>query len=70
MTETRIDRGSTDTTTIYSEGGDLVFERTFDAPRELVWQAFTDPERVPYWWGPNGTTTKAPGSTSMPGGRR
>jgi uncharacterized protein YndB with AHSA1/START domain len=57
MTATRIDRGSTDTTTIYSEGGDLVFERTFDAPRDLVWKAFTDPERIPHWWGPNGTTT-------------
>jgi uncharacterized protein YndB with AHSA1/START domain len=54
---TRIDRGSTATTTIYSEGGDLVFERTFDAPRETVWQAFTDPELVPRWWGPHGTTT-------------
>ena len=53
----RIDRGSTATTTIYSEGGDLVFERTFDAPREKVWQAFTDPELVPRWWGQHGTTT-------------
>ena len=55
MTATRIDRGSTDTTTIYSEGGDLVFERTFDAPRELVWKAFTDPTIIPRWWGPHGT---------------
>ena len=44
MTATRIDRGSTETTTVYSDGGDLVFERTFDAPREKVWQAFMDPE--------------------------
>ena len=43
MTPTRIDRGSTETTKIYSEGGVLVFERTFDAPRERVWKAFTDP---------------------------
>ena len=57
MTATRIDRGSTATTTIYSEGGDLVFERTFDAPRDLVWKAFTEPDRVPRWWGPKGTTT-------------
>jgi len=57
MTATRIDRGSTESTTIYSDGGDLVFERTFDAPRELVWKAFTDPERIPRWWGPHGTTT-------------
>ena len=50
MTATRIDRGSTETTTIYSEGGDLTFERTFDAPREQVWKAFTDPELIPRWW--------------------
>ena len=58
MSATRIDRGSTDTTTIYSEGGDLVFERVFDAPREQVWKAFTDPDQIPHWWGPRGTTTR------------
>jgi uncharacterized protein YndB with AHSA1/START domain len=57
MIATRIDRGSTPSTTIYSEGGELVFERTFDAPRDLVWKAFTDPELIPRWWGPHGTTT-------------
>jgi uncharacterized protein YndB with AHSA1/START domain len=57
MTATRIDRGSTESTTIYSDGADLVFERTFDAPREQVWKAFTDPTIVPRWWGPHGTTT-------------
>jgi uncharacterized protein YndB with AHSA1/START domain len=57
MTATRIDRGSTNTTTIYQDGTDLVFERTFDAPREQVWKAFTDPQSVPRWWGPHGTTT-------------
>ena len=38
MTPTRSDRGSTDTTTIYSEGGDLTFERTFfdDDTREDI----------------------------------
>ena len=54
---TRIDRGSTATTTVYSEGGDLVYERTFDAPREKVWKAFTDPDLIPRWWGPHVTTT-------------
>ena len=58
MSATRIDRGSTPTTAIYSEGGDLVFERTFDAPRDLVWKALTDPDLVPRWWGPHGTTTR------------
>lgn len=69
MTMTRIDRGSTDTTTIYSEGGDLVFERTFDAPRALVWQAFTDPKLVPRWWGKHDTTTIVVEMDVRPGGR-
>jgi len=69
MTETRIDRGSTDTTTIYSEGGDLVFERTFDAPREQVWKAFMDPDLVPRWWGPHGTTTRVAEMDVRPGGK-
>ena len=69
MTATRIDRGSTPTTTIYSEGGDLVFERTFDAPRERVWQAFTDPEIVPRWWGRHGSTTTVAEMDVRPGGK-
>ena len=69
MTATRIDRGSTDTTTVYSDGGDLVFERTFDAPREQVWKAFTDPELIPRWWGPHGTTTTVVEMDVRPGGR-
>jgi len=68
MTATRIDRGSTETTTIYSEGGDLVFERTFDAPRELIWKAFTEPERIPRWWGPKGSTTTVAEMDVRPGG--
>jgi uncharacterized protein YndB with AHSA1/START domain len=69
MTATRIDRDSTSTTTIYSEGGDLVFERTFDAPRERVWKAFTDPQIVPRWWGPHGTTTTVTEMDVRPGGK-
>ena len=59
MNATRIDRGSTPTTTIYSEDGDLVFERTFDAPRELVWKAWSDPVLAMRWWGPKGFTAPA-----------
>jgi uncharacterized protein YndB with AHSA1/START domain len=68
MNATRIDRGSTETTTIYSEGADLTFERTFDAPRELVWKAFTDRDIVPRWWGPHGTTTRVAEMDVRPGG--
>ena len=33
---------------------DFVMSRVFDAPRDLVWQAFTQPERMKEWWGPKG----------------
>jgi uncharacterized protein YndB with AHSA1/START domain len=35
---------------------DFVITRTFDAPRDLVWKAFTDPEHMKHWWGPKGST--------------
>jgi uncharacterized protein YndB with AHSA1/START domain len=69
MNATRIDRGSTPTTSIYQDGTDLVFERTFDAPRELVWKAFMDRKRVPRWWGPHGTTTTVVEMDVRKGGR-
>ena len=28
-------------------------ERVFDAPRELLWKAHTEPELMAKWWGPN-----------------
>ena len=31
--------------------------RIFDAPRELVWKAWTQPERIMRWWGPKTFTT-------------
>lgn len=36
---------------------DMVVTRVYDAPRELVFQAFTDPKAVPEWWGPSYLTT-------------
>ena len=36
---------------------ELVIERVFDAPRELVWKAWTEPEAMMQWWGPKGYTT-------------
>lgn len=35
---------------------ELVVTRTFDAPREMVWKAWTDPEQVKQWWGPKDFT--------------
>jgi uncharacterized protein YndB with AHSA1/START domain len=34
----------------------MVVTRDFDAPRELVWKAWTDPKYVIQWWGPKGFT--------------
>lgn len=34
----------------------MVITRVFDAPRELVWKAWTDPKYVQQWWGPKGFT--------------
>jgi len=35
----------------------IVGTRVFDAPRELVFSAFTDPKHLAQWWGPTGFTT-------------
>jgi uncharacterized protein YndB with AHSA1/START domain len=35
---------------------ELVITRVFEAPRELVWKAWTDSERVKRWWGPKDFT--------------
>ncbi len=34
----------------------IVIERVFDAPRELVWKAWTDEEMAKKWWGPKDFT--------------
>lgn len=39
-----------------AEPKEVVIERVFDAPRELVWKAWTDPELIKKWWGPEGFT--------------
>jgi uncharacterized protein YndB with AHSA1/START domain len=35
----------------------IILTRVFNVPRERVWQAWTDPEHVKCWWGPQGFTT-------------
>ena len=37
---------------------EFVIERTFDAPRALVWKAWTETERLAQWWGPKGCTIR------------
>jgi uncharacterized protein YndB with AHSA1/START domain len=36
---------------------EIVLTRVFEAPRKMVWEAWTDPKQVGLWWGPKGFTT-------------
>jgi len=46
----------------------FTISRTFDAPRELVWKAFTDPGDLKHWWGPKGFTVCVSKMNFRPGG--
>ena len=47
---------------------EIVITRVFDAPRNLVWEAWTDPQQVVKWWGPQGFTTTIHEMDVRPGG--
>jgi len=47
---------------------DFVITREFDAPRDLVFKAWTEPERLAQWWGPKGFTVKVANIDLRPGG--
>jgi uncharacterized protein YndB with AHSA1/START domain len=46
----------------------VVITRVFDAPRELVWKAWTDPKHMAQWWGPQGFTNPVCEMDARPGG--
>jgi len=45
------------TITAEPQGREVIITRIFDAPRELVFKACTDPNLIPQWWGPKEFTT-------------
>jgi uncharacterized protein YndB with AHSA1/START domain len=47
----------------------LMITRVFDAPRELVWKAWTDPVELVKWHGPRGFTSTIEYSDFRPGGK-
>jgi uncharacterized protein YndB with AHSA1/START domain len=47
---------------------ELIFTRRFDAPRELVFEAWTNPKHLTQWWGPRGFTTTVHEMDVRPGG--
>jgi uncharacterized protein YndB with AHSA1/START domain len=46
----------------------VIITRMFDAPRELVFQAFNDPKHIVRFWGPNGFTSTVRELDPRPGG--
>ncbi|MGB5950658.1 MAG: SRPBCC domain-containing protein [Parvibaculum sp.] len=47
---------------------EFVLARMFDAPRDVVWRAFTESERLNEWWGPTGFAMLACKVDLRPGG--
>lgn len=47
---------------------ELVITRVFDAPREMVWKAWTDPQQIVKWWGPRDFTLTVDEMDVRPGG--
>jgi uncharacterized protein YndB with AHSA1/START domain len=47
---------------------EFVFTRAFDAPRDLVWKAWTDPQALGQWWGPKGAAIRVINFELKPGG--
>lgn len=47
---------------------EFVISRTFDAPRDLVWKAFSEAEALAQWWGPKGFVTEVIKLDFRPGG--
>jgi uncharacterized protein YndB with AHSA1/START domain len=54
--------------TTQSAKREVVLTRVFDAPRSLVFKAWTDPKHVTQWWGPHGFTNPVCGLDARPGG--
>lgn len=50
-------------------GREFVITREFDAPCELVFQAWTDPKHLAQWWGPKGFTNPVCEWDARPGGK-
>lgn len=51
-----------------SNDNQLSIRRTFDAPRERVWRAFTDPEELAQWFVPEGMEAEVHALDPVPGG--
>ena len=60
--KTAANNGRTDT-------GKLVIKRVYDAPIDVVWDAWADPVQAKKWWGPRGFTAPIVELDERPGGK-
>ncbi|MFN2399714.1 MAG: SRPBCC domain-containing protein [Gemmatimonadaceae bacterium] len=51
-----------------SDKRELVIKRILDAPRDLVWKAFSERDRAKQWWGPKDFTVPVLEMDPRPGG--
>ena len=49
--------------------GEMILTRVFDAPRELMWKLWTEPDHIRKWWGPKGCTLPGCEMDFRPGGK-
>lgn len=52
----------------YDQAAELQITRVFNAPRELVFKAWTEPERLARWWSPRGYSVRVAAFDLRPGG--
>jgi uncharacterized protein YndB with AHSA1/START domain len=53
--------------TFKQEGNVLIHTRLLDAPRELVWEVWTNPVHLKEWWGPDGFSLTTESMDVAPG---
>jgi uncharacterized protein YndB with AHSA1/START domain len=57
-----------ETDTVLTPSKELTISKLINAPRELVWEVWTNPEHIKHWWGPNGFTNTIFQMDVKPGG--
>ncbi len=55
-------------TKVGTSGRELIVTRILDAPVELVWEVWTNPDHIKNWWGPVGFTNTIQEMDVRPGG--
>ncbi|MED4206825.1 SRPBCC family protein [Neobacillus mesonae] len=55
-------------TSVEVEGKEIIVKRVFNASRNLIWKAWSQPEHLKNWWGPNGFSITTSEFEMKPGG--